>query len=214
MPKDSPEASRVISPATTPKAIQILCSWAARTVPIAAISVMALFIHASVPAKAQTTPAQATPPIPEWECPVSGYVYVYGSLSPGWLFGYYRDGGWHRGIDIFGDVGDDLVATENGEVEGFWDSTGGWSAFLRADSGNVYYYTHLNRDPRGDPKNDWPTQPDGTKGGWIPVGARVGGMGNSGNARNGDEHLHFEFRQGGVRNNIDPLPYISKYCVG
>lgn len=176
--------------------------------PIAAISVMTLFIHASVPAKAQTTPAQATPPIPEWECPVSGYVYT--RLEPGLLFGYYRDGGWHRGIDIFGSDGSDLVATENGEVVGFWDSTGGWSAFLRAVSGNVYYYTHLNRDPRDDPKNDWP---DEEEGGWIPVGARVGGMGDSGNALNTGVHLHFEFRLGGVRNNVDPLSYISKYCV-
>ena len=217
--KDSPNPSRAIRLTKTGKALQILCFWLSRAAPIAAILVMTLLIHASVPAKAQIAPAHATLPIPEWECPVSGYVY--GNLEPGWLFGYYRGGGWHRGIDIFGTEGDDLVATENGEVEGFWDETGGWSAFLRADSGNVYYYTHLKTDPRIDSKNEWPTQgeetltkEDDVKGGWISAGARIGGMGKTGNARYGDVHLHFEFRQGGMRNNIDPLPYISKYCVG
>ena len=215
-PKDSPEAGRGISPATTKRAIQIFCFWPSRTALIAVILAMTLLIHASVPAKAQTSPAQATSPIPEWECPVSGYVYT--SLEPGLLYGYYRGGGWHRGIDIFGDKGDDLVATENGEVEGFWNTSGGHSAYLRADSGNVYYYTHLNEDPREDPENEWPTLNEGTedetKGGWIPVGARVGGMGDSGNAKGTGVHLHFEFRQGGLRNNVDPLPYISKYCQG
>ena len=191
------------------KAIQVLCFWLSRTAPIAAISVMALFIYASVPAKAQTTSSQTTPPIPEWQCPVSGYVYE--SLSPWLLYGYPRSsGGWHRGLDIPGDRNADLVAMENGMVNGFWDSTGGWSAFLRADSGNMYYYTHLNIDPRDDPKNDWP---DEEEGGWIPAGARVGSMGDSGNAAGTGVHLHFEFRLGAQRNYIDPLPYVSRYCV-
>ena len=177
---------------------------------------MALFIQTSVPAKAQTTAAQATQPIPQWQCPVSGYVYE--GLSKWLLYGYPRSsGGWHRGLDIPGKRNADLVAMENGEVEGFWDETGGWSAFLQADSGNMYYYTHLNIDPREDPENEWPTQNEGTedetKGGWISAGARVGSMGDSGNALGTGVHLHFDFRLGAKRNYIDPLPYVSRYCV-
>ena len=102
-------------------------------------------------------------------------------------------------------------------VNGFVDPTGGFSAFLRADSGNMYYYTHLEIHPEEDDKNDWPIQNEGTedetKGGWIPAGARVGSMGDSGNAEGTGVHLHFEFRLGAQRNYIDPLPYVSRYCV-
>lgn len=172
---------------------------------LVAVCVLSLLFLPGVPAT-----AQATKPIPDWKCPVSGYVHTT-SISD---WGAYRpSGGWHKGHDIFGRAGRSLVAVENGVVSGFLDSVGGWSAFLRADSGNMYYYTHLHVDPRIDPANDWPTQPGGTKGGWIVAGARVGSMGNSGNADNTPVHLHFEFRLGSSRNYVNPIPYVARYCV-
>ena len=136
---------------------------------------------------------------PDWVCPVAGY------------FTHYKDwraprasGGWHKGNDLFAERNTPLVSTESGMVTHRWNRVGGLSVHIRADSGNYYYYTHLesyeNEGPAG--------------GHWLEAGTVVGYMGNSGNAITTPVHLHFEFHQGGKGNYVNPYPYIRRNCFG
>ena len=134
---------------------------------------------------------------PNWVCPVAG------------PFTHYKDwraprayGGWHKGNDLFGARGTPLVATESGWVVHKYNSVGGDSVHITADSGNYYYYTHLEGYANVGPPG----------GHWLEAGTLVGYMGNSGNARTTPVHLHFEFHQGGKGNYVNPYPYVRANC--
>ena len=136
---------------------------------------------------------------PDWVCPVAGY------------FTHYKDwraprayGGWHKGNDLFAERNTPLVSTESGMVTHRWNRVGGSSVHIRADSGNYYYYTHLESyENQGPPE-----------GHWLEAGTVVGYMGNSGNAITTPVHLHFEFHRGGKGNYVNPYPYIRRNCFG
>ena len=136
---------------------------------------------------------------PDWVCPVAGY------------FTHYKDwraprayGGWHKGNDLFAERNTPLVSTESGWVVHKWNRVGGLSAHITADSGNYYYYTHLESYENRGP----------AEGHWLAAGTVVGYMGNSGNAITTPVHLHFEFHQGGKGNYVNPYPYIRRNCFG
>lgn len=136
---------------------------------------------------------------PDWVCPVAGY------------FTHYKDwraprayGGWHKGNDLFAERNTPLVSTESGMVTHKWNRVGGSSVHIRADSGNYYYYTHLESYENQGP----------SEGHWLEAGTVVGYMGNSGNAITTPVHLHFEFHQGGKGNYVNPYPYIRRNCFG
>lgn len=134
---------------------------------------------------------------PDWVCPVAGY------------FTHYKDwraprayGGWHKGNDLFAERNTPLVSTESGMVVHKWNRVGGLSVHITADSGNYYYYTHLESYENQGPAS----------GHWLAAGTVVGYMGNSGNAITTPVHLHFEFHQGGKGNYVNPYPYIRRNC--
>lgn len=136
---------------------------------------------------------------PDWVCPVAGY------------FTHYKDwraprayGGWHKGNDLFAERNTPLVSTESGMVVHKWNRVGGHSVHITADSGNYYYYTHLESYENQGP----------AAGHWLEAGTVVGYMGNSGNAITTPVHLHFEFHRGGKGNYVNPYPYIRKNCFG
>ena len=128
-----------------------------------------------------------------WVCPLAGPFSHFDD------FGDPRHyGGWHKGNDLIAPMGTPVLAVESGRVEHRANRIGGNSAYLYADSGNYYYNTHLSA-----------YENVGT--GWVPAGAVIGYVGDSGNAA-GLPHLHFEYHLGGRGNHINPYPIVHEAC--
>ena len=128
-----------------------------------------------------------------WVCPLRGPFSHFDD------FGAPRHyGGWHKGNDLISPTGTPVLAVESGRVEHRGNRIGGNSAYLFADSGNYYYNTHLSA-----------YENVGT--GWVPAGAVIGYVGDSGNAA-GLPHLHFEYHLGGRGNHINPYPIVHEAC--
>jgi len=213
------------------------------TVVLLAAAVLSLFTLATVPATTASATAQTTDPVPVWECPVKPRptdppritLSRYGLYRDNGSGGEYNGGGWHKGTDIAfpGDSDEDeayvagtpVVAVEGGNAQVGTRNTqfGGWHFILHADSGNVYYYAHLQSRPYDSrftqaEKNRWAASfkdndPNNdikyayTR---VEAGSVASGLGDTGNAR--EAHLHFEYRMGAVRNNLDPQPLIDEHC--
>ena len=149
-----------------------------------------------------TDGSAAAPPVTElpvlqaasgWVCPLAGPFSHFDD------FGDPRHyGGWHKGNDLIAPTGTPVLAVESGRVEHRANRIGGNSAYLYADSGNYYYNTHLSA-----------YENVGT--GWVPAGAVIGYVGDSGNAA-GLPHLHFEYHLGGRGNHINPYPIVHEAC--
>jgi murein DD-endopeptidase MepM/ murein hydrolase activator NlpD len=94
----------------------------------------------------------------------------------------------HQGTDIFAEYGAPLVACERGVVTRVGtDTLGGTKLWVVGQSGTRYYYAHLSGYAPGI-----------TDGMVVEAGTLVGFVGDSGNARGGTPHLHFEVHpQGG-----------------
>ena len=128
-----------------------------------------------------------------WVCPLRGPFSHFDD------FGAPRHyGGWHKGNDLIASTGTPVLAVESGRVEHRSNRIGGNSAYLFADSGNYYYSTHLSA-----------YENVGTA--WVPAGAVIGYVGDSGNAA-GLPHLHFEYHLGGRGNHINPYPIVREAC--
>ena len=128
-----------------------------------------------------------------WVCPLRGPFSHFDD------FGAPRHyGGWHKGNDLIASTGTPVLAVESGRVEHRANRIGGNSAYIFADSGNYYYSTHLSA-----------YENVGT--GWVPAGAVIGYVGDSGNAA-GLPHLHFEYHLGGRGNHINPYPIVHEAC--
>lgn len=140
--------------------------------------------------------AQSSAPAPAGvACPVGGPR----SYSDSW--GAARSGGRrHKGTDILAPRGTAIYAYESGTVTRLWNSRlGGISLYLRGNSGNTYFYTHLQG------------YVGGISGGQrVQVGQHIAFNGDTGNAR-GIPHLHFEVMPGGGA-NVNPYPYVARAC--
>lgn len=115
--------------------------------------------------------------------PVVG-VYSYESD-----FGAPRHQGSHEGNDIMAARGTPLVAVADGVIKRLTrDETGlgGIWVWLRDKQGNEYYYAHMNEIVAGL-----------TEGSKVAVGQQIGTVGNTGDARYGATHVHFEIHPGG-----------------
>ena len=126
-----------------------------------------------------------------WICPVQGPR----AFTNDW--GQPRSGGRrHQGTDILSPRGTPVVANVSGNVRHHHSSLGGLSYYLSGDDGHVYFGTHL----------------DGfAASGRVQAGVVVGYVGNSGNARGGPTHLHFEIHPGGG-GPVNPYPTLAQYC--
>ena len=128
-----------------------------------------------------------------WVCPLAGPFSHFDD------FGDPRHyGGWHKGNDLIAPTGTPVLAVESGRVEHRANRIGGNSAYLFADSGIYYYNTHLSAY-------------ENVGVGWVPAGAVIGYVGDSGNAA-GLPHLHFEYHLGGRGNHINPYPIVHEAC--
>ncbi|HET8608033.1 MAG TPA: M23 family metallopeptidase [Gaiellaceae bacterium] len=137
-----------------------------------------------------------------------GYVFpVYGPSSYVDTFGAARGdivSGWHHGDDIFGQIGQPLVAVADGTVFSVgWNRVGGNRLWLRDGAGNEFYYAHLSA-----------FSTLAVDGAHVEAGDVLGFMGNSGDAETTPYHLHFEIHPvsllyRGYDGAVDPTTYLD-----
>jgi peptidoglycan LD-endopeptidase LytH len=115
-------------------------------------------------------------------------------------FGAPRPGGrTHQGIDILAPLGTPVYAAQAGTFEENYNDLGGTSALVFADNGDFTYYAHLSA---------YAGVPGGAH---VAAGAEIGHVGNSGDARGGPYHLHFEYHPGGG-SAVDPYRMLLVAC--
>lgn len=127
--------------------------------------------------------------------PVLGPVYHAND------FGASRGSRAHQGNDIMAPRWTPVVAVEAGRVERPSWSSSDCALILRGRSGTEYWYLHLNDVPRPGGRAGCVAgtayAPNFKSGMRVRAGQLLGYVGNSGNARGGGTHLHFELHPGG-----------------
>lgn len=145
--------------------------------------------------RAAAAPASAPAP------GATGYLELFpvaGEYSYFNDWGAPRGQGGHEGTDIMADRNTPLVAVDDATVARVArteSGLGGIYIWLRRADGVQYYYAHLQSVAGGL-----------EAGSRVSVGQIVGAVGNSGDARNGPTHLHFEIRNGWTPTN--PYPHL------
>lgn len=157
---------------------------------------------AEAPTDTTTTTAPPPPPAPPpvvtdgRTCPVNGAV----AFSDSW--GAARSGGRrHKGVDMIAARGTPIVAVESGTVSRLsTGSLGGNAVYMTGNSGDRYYYAHLD------------SFADGVRGGLqVSVGDLLGYNGSSGNASYAVPHLHFQHAPAGG-DWVNPYPLAAALC--
>lgn len=126
-----------------------------------------------------------------WRCPtpeVQRFVDDFEIRKP--------DGRFHDGVDLFAPRGSPVVAPVGGAVSQMTGTRGGLQFELHGDDGHVYIGTHL--DSFGEA-------------GRVTAGAVLGTVGDSGNARGSDPHLHFEIHPNDGP-PANPYPVLVEAC--
>lgn len=109
---------------------------------------------------------------------------------------------YNVGIDIFARRGTPVVAPASGVVERLaTGGIGGNAVFVQSAEGTTYYFAHLDR-----------FEPGLRAGMKVQKGTRLGTVGDTGNARGGDPHLHFSAVKGGKPWN--PHGHLKKAALG
>jgi murein DD-endopeptidase MepM/ murein hydrolase activator NlpD len=136
------------------------------------------------------------------------YVFpVYGPSSYIDTFGAARsDVSFHHGDDIFGQLGQPLLAVADGTVFSVgWNKIGGNRLWLLDGQGNQFYYAHLSAFSTA-----------AVNGARVKAGEVIGFMGRTGDAEGTPYHLHFEvhpvsFLYLGYDGAVDPTPYLDAW---
>jgi murein DD-endopeptidase MepM/ murein hydrolase activator NlpD len=117
-------------------------------------------------------------------------------------WGAPRSGGRrHKGVDMFAPHGVEVYAITKGVVLRHSRSgLGGIGLYIRGEDGNVYYYAHL--------ASIVPAYRPGKR---VNAGELVAYNGDTGNARGGAPHVHFEVHPGGG-GPVNPYPYTAAAC--
>ncbi len=126
-------------------------------------------------------------------CPIAGpmtHVNDWGNPRSG--------GRTHKGNDLFAATGTPNVAIVDGTIRHTSSPLGGMGIQLTADEdGTIYYYAHLSAYA-GSPRK-------------VKQGEVIGYVGDTGNARGGAPHTHFEIRVGGSQ-AVNPYPTLRIIC--
>jgi len=117
-------------------------------------------------------------------------------------WGAPRSGGRrHKGTDVFAPMNQPVFAFTSGVIiRRSWSRLGGLGLYLRGDDGNTYYYAHLQG-----------YAPKGAVGTRVEAGDLVAYNGNTGNARGGAAHIHFERHPGGG-SAVNPYRWVAAAC--
>lgn len=149
----------------------------------------------TAPPRAATTPTTRAPApsvtTADWVCPVQGpraFSNDYGAPRGG--------GARHQGNDILAPKGTPVVANVAGVVTQRTGAISGLAYFLAGDDGNRYFGAHLDSFGAS---------------GRVAAGTRIGTVGDTGDAKGGPPHLHFEIHPGG-RGYTNPYSTLVKYC--
>jgi murein DD-endopeptidase MepM/ murein hydrolase activator NlpD len=150
-------------------------------------------------------PVFKQPPLVDAELTPGRYVFpVFGPVGFGNSFGAARAStGWHHGEDIFGQLGQPILAVADGTIFSVgWNDVGGYRLWLRDRSGNQYYYAHLSA-----------YSSLAVNGREVKAGQVIAFMGNTGEAITTPVHLHFEIHpvsmlQFGYDGVIEPYRYL------
>jgi septal ring factor EnvC (AmiA/AmiB activator) len=120
----------------------------------------------------------------------SGFANTWGAPRSG--------GRRHQGTDVMAPCGARVVAVTDGQITRLMrHGNGGTMAYLRANNGDVFLYSHLQGYAPG-------IAPGKT----VSAGEAIGSNGNTGNARGGPCHVHFEWHPGGGR-PVNPYPLLA-----
>ena len=105
----------------------------------------------------------------------------------------------HQGTDVWAAMGTPLRAPYGGRLRYEDAGLGGLAAYVTAADGTYYYLAHMAG-----------TAPGLVSGATVTQGQIVGFVGDSGNARGGPTHLHFEVHpRGGAA--VDPKPILDRW---
>ncbi|MBW3620636.1 MAG: peptidoglycan DD-metalloendopeptidase family protein [Actinobacteria bacterium] len=117
-------------------------------------------------------------------------------------WGHPRSGGRrHKGTDVFSYHGAPVYAFNGGRIQRLNNSgLGGISVYLWGEDGNLYYYTHLD---------DY--APGLHVGKYVEAGEMIAYNGDTGNARGGAPHVHFQLHPGGGA-PVNPYPWLAAAC--
>jgi murein DD-endopeptidase MepM/ murein hydrolase activator NlpD len=117
-------------------------------------------------------------------------------------WGFARSGGRrHQGTDVMAPYGTEVYAFTTGTISSLsTNRLGGTVLYLSGDDGVRYYYAHLDRYASGL-----------YAGKRVQAGELIAYNGNSGNARGGAPHVHFEVHPGGGA-AVNPYPWLVPVC--
>jgi len=128
-------------------------------------------------------------------CPVAGA----NTFRDTWLEARAYRGGAHHGTDMVAAAGTPLVAIESGYIYSkSWHWAGGNGLYLKGNSGDLYYYAHMQGYAAGISS--------GTR---VGVGQIVGYVGSTGVSS--INHLHLGYQPGGGP-MVNPYQLMVKLC--
>jgi len=119
-------------------------------------------------------------------------------------FGDPRDGPpphSHQGNDLFAQFDTPVAAPADGIVRFESGGLGGLAAYVTTADGTYYYMAHLNSFAK-----------DLANGAPVKQGRMVGMVGDSGNAKGGTPHVHFEIHPGGGA-AVNPKPIVDGWVA-
>jgi murein DD-endopeptidase MepM/ murein hydrolase activator NlpD len=128
----------------------------------------------------------------------SSFADTYGAPS--------SDLTYHHGDDIFGELGQPLLAAASGTIFSVgWNRLDGNRLWLRDHQGNLFYYAHLAAFSTNT-----------RNGARVSAGEVVGFMGNTGSSEGPATHLHFEVHPVsliylGYDGAVDPSGYLHSW---
>lgn len=152
--------------------------------------------------RARLAAAATAPVTPKIAPGASQYLLVFpvgGDNSYTGDYGAPRHQGRHEGVDIMADRGTPVLAVNDGAVVRLSradEGLGGVSLWLERADGTQYFYAHMTSVADG--------LAEGTR---VKAGEVIGTVGNTGDARYGAPHLHFELHPGGG-SAADPYPHL------
>jgi len=106
----------------------------------------------------------------------------------------------HEGTDLFAALGTPVRAPVDGVVRHSTGGAGGLAAYVRTKEGHDVYLAHLSAFSDVKPGDQ------------VKVGDVLGFVGDTGNARGGAPHVHFEIHPGG-RGPVNPKPYLDAWVA-